>query len=282
MFRRSNRDRPILTVHHGDTHIGSTVALMPPKVQRDDGGMHLASKEQRWYWDCWLRFWEDVAALKKEYGAYVISFSGGDQREGDHHDTTQIWFTSPADQDRAVEEVYAVAGEVADEWVWIRGTQAHDGDHAAGTERYARHFAGQGWKTVRKGGLYSHWIYTGVHGGVNIQVKHQPQTKANVRYLQDAAAERQARYTWRDYAEDWIKPPDIAVWHHVHYRAKGWHNSTFCYVCPSWQLRTAWATNWASSPRVERPGGVCFLCDGGNWRPFELGYKPESSVAWAT
>jgi hypothetical protein len=282
MFRRSNRDRPILTVHTGDTHVGSTVALMPPQVELDSGGTYVASREQRWYWDCWLRFWDDVAALKKEHAARVLAVSGGDQREGDHHDTTQIWFESDADQDRGVELVYEVAGDVVDEWVFVRGTESHDGPMAAATERYAKWFASKGWNVRMNGHLYSWFIWTGVVGGVKFQEKHEPQTKSWVPHTRDVSASRQAQYTWTEYATDWIEPPDIAVWHHVHYRAKGWHNGTFCYVCPAWQLRTAWATNRASSPRVERPGGVCFLCEDGNWRPFELGYKPESSVAWAT
>ena len=275
------KGRPVLTVHFGDMHVGSTVALMPPEVRLENGGTYRASKEQRWYWDCWCRFWEDVAALKKEHGAKVVAVSGGDQQEGDHHQTTEIWFTSSVDQARAVIEVHEVAEPVVDEWVFVRGTESHDGPHAAATESIAAHFAGRGWNVKKNGEIYSWWIYTGVHGGVKVQDKHEPQTKSFVPHTRDLGASRQAQYTWQEYAHDWIEPPDIAVWHHVHYRAKGWYNGTFCYVCPSWQLRTAWATKRGSSPRVERPGGVCFLCEGGNWRPFELGYKPESNVAWA-
>ncbi len=273
--------RPVLVAHHGDTHVGSTASVMPPKVGLDSGGTYEASKSQLWYWKCWLRFWRDVAKLKKEYGAKVLAVSGGDQREGDHHETTQIWFESEADQDRAVEEVYQVANEVADEWVFVRGTEAHDGPLAAGTEGYARTFAEAGWNVRQDGERYSWYIWTGVVAGVKFQDKHSPQTKSRVPHLQDVAASRQAQYTWEEYAHDWIEPPDVAVWHHVHYRARGWYQGTFCYVCPAWQARTAWAVGNASSPRVERPGGVCFLCEGGRWRPFELSYKPESAVAWA-
>jgi hypothetical protein len=275
------KKRPVLTVHTGDTHVGGTTALCPPECRLDSGGAYQASKVQQWYWRCWLKFWRDVAELKREHRATVLAVSGGDQREGDHHDTTQIWFESDADQDRAVEEVYSVAGAVADEWVFVRGTEAHDGPLAAATERYARTFSERGWNVRRCGDLYSWYVWTGVEEGVRFQAKHAPQTKSRLPHLKDAAAARQALYTWQDYAADWIEPPDVAVWHHVHYRAMGWHNGTFCYVCPGWQAGTAWSVGGASSPRVEGPGGVAFLCEGGQWRPVEFKYRPESSVAWA-
>ncbi|MBU2177537.1 MAG: hypothetical protein KJ556_20795, partial [Gammaproteobacteria bacterium] len=97
-------EKPVLTVHFGDTHIGSTTALCPPIVRLDDGGEYRASREQRWFWDCWLRFWDDVSVLKRKYRARVVAIDGGDQREGDHHQTTGIWFVSSTDQDRAVVE----------------------------------------------------------------------------------------------------------------------------------------------------------------------------------
>jgi hypothetical protein len=273
--------KPVLTVHFGDLHVGGTGSLCPPRVALDSGGAYEASKAQRWFWDCWLAFWADVADLKRRHGAEVVAVCGGDEGEGDHHQTTQVWFESGADQERAVRQVLKVGHPVADRWVFVRGTEAHEGPLSSATEARAEGLALAGWPVERGGGTFSHWIYTAVLGGVRFQVKHQPQTRSLVPHTQDASASRQAQYVWEDYAKDWTKPPDVAVWHHVHYRAKGWYQGTFCYVCPSWQLPTAWASRRASSPRVERPGGVCFLCEGGTWKPVELSYRPESSVAWA-
>ncbi len=276
------KNRPVLTVHTGDEHVGSTVALMPPNVETDDGGSYQASVVQQWYWQCWLEFWKDTERLKRQYNAEVVYIHGGDEGEGDHHGTRQIWFVSDADQERAIEAVFAVAAKVVDSWVWVRSTEAHDGPSSAGTEQRAERMARQGANVVRNGALYSHWIYTGIHGGVRFQVKHQPQTRGHLLYTRDLAAGRQALLTWEGYAEDQIDPPDICVWHHVHYRARGWFRNTFCYVCPPWQLPTSWSMGkLQSSPHIEWPGGMRFLCRDGDWQPFELRFRPESGVAWA-
>jgi len=283
MFLKS-KQRPVLLVHAGDQHVGSTKAMLGTPQPLDDGGFYVPSKDQVWFWDCWVQMWREVAALKKRYKAKVVYVSGGDEGEGDHHGSTEIWFVSEADQDRAVEQMFEVAHPTVDEWIFIRSTEAHIGAHSAGTERRARHFASLGWNVwcdPKTPGIYSKWIYTGVHQGVKIQVKHQPQTRSNVPHLQDNAAARQAQYTWIDYAKAWVEPPDLAIWHHIHYRSKGWYQGVFCYTCPSWQLTTAWATRFKSSPRIEHPGGIAFLCEDGHWQPFELDYEPESSVAWA-
>ncbi len=268
--KQEERGRPVLTVHFGDLHIGGTTALCPPETRTDDGGTYHASKAQLWYWECWRRMWRDVSELKRKLRCKVLAVSGGDEAEGDHHSTTQIWFSSSADQQRAIRQAYDIAFPVVDEWVFVRSTEAHDGPLSAGTELRAEALARAGWNVRMNGELFSYWIWTGVVGGVRFQVKHQPGTSSRVPHTQDASASRQAQYMWDDYCKDWIEPPDVAVWHHNHYRAKGWHNHSFCYMCPAWQLPTAWALSRQSSPRVERPGGVAFLCEDGHWRPFEF------------
>ena len=274
------KNRPILTVHVGDPHVGGTTALCPPEVKLDDGGTYHASREQLWFWECWQRFWKDTAELKARFGADVLVVDGGDNGEGDHHGTTQIWFVSETDQDRAIEQVYEVARVVADEWVFVRCTEAHDGPMSAGTERRARAFAGKGWKVRKDGDRFSWWIWTGVVGGVKIQAKHQPQTMSRVPHTTDQAAARQAHYVWEEYCQAGIEPPDVAVFHHVHRKAQGWHSGIACYYVPGWQLPTAWVLKRQSTPRLEPPGGLRILCQEGDWRPFWKTYRPESRVAW--
>lgn len=279
MFIKKNR--PTLTVHIGDMHVGSTVALMPPVVELDDGGKYEASKVQRWYWECWTRFWSETAEIKKQYDAHCVVIWGGDERDGDHHNTTQLWARSENDQDVAAVRVMAVAGDVGDEHAFVRGTPAHDGPAAGATETYAKYFFGKGWNVVKNEHRYSFWVYTGVHGGVNIQAKHQPGTASWVPHTRDLAASRQAQYTWEEYHKMDEKPPDIAVFHHVHYRGRGHYHDTFCYFVPGWQLPTAHVNKRTNAPKVEPPGGVRFLCQNGQYTIFERRYKPESKVAWS-
>jgi len=273
---------PILLVHVGDLHIGSTVALCPPVVELDDGGQRTASAEQVWYWECWQRFWEDTANLARTYGATVRAVMGGDLREGDHHRTTQIWAKVLHDQDRAVYQALEVAEEIVDEWVFVRGTPAHDGPASAAEERYARTLAERGWNVIMNGPRFSWWTYTAVVNGVKVQVKHEPGTKSWVPHTRDGAATRQAFYSWLDYKKKRVEPPDLEIFHHVHYLAgPGSFDSLVCYFMPGWQLPTNWVVRKTHSPNPEPPGGLRVLCQDGGWRPFPKEYLPESSVAWA-
>jgi hypothetical protein len=276
-------DQPVLSVHVGDLHVGSTLALMPPVVELDDGGEYCASKVQLWYWECWQRFWEETAQLKEKYGARCVGIFGGDEREGDHHNTTQIWAKSTADQDQAALQVLEVAGGVLDEAVFVRGTPAHAGPASAATESYARALARRGWK-IRKNwiGHWSYWHYTAVWSGVRFDVAHAPGTKSWVPHTRDAAAARHAQYTWEEYHQEGIDPPDIIVRHHIHHKAQGYYQDTACFFIPSWQLPTNWVkSRGVKSPRIDRPGGLRILCEEGTWRPFWKLYRPRSTVAWS-
>ena len=273
---------PVLTVHVGDLHVGSTVALMPPEVELDDGGTHHASPVQLWYWECWQRFWDDTAELKARAGAYCVVVFGGDEREGDHHNTTQIWAKSTADQDRAVLDVLRVAEPVLDAAVFVRGTPAHDGPASAATEGYAASMAGLGWEVITCEQRFSWWHYLAEWQGVKFDVAHAPGTKSWVPHTTDAAAARHAQYTWEEYHKENMEPPDIVIRHHVHHKAQGYYQDTAAFFIPSWQLPTNWVkSRGVKSPRIEWPGGLRVLCEGGEWRPSWKRFRPRSSVPWA-
>jgi hypothetical protein len=293
MFRRSRKaeqgsqtEPPILTVHFGDMHVGSSVALSPPEVQLDDGNWHRAGDLELWYWECWLRFWADTERLKKKYGAHVVAVCGGDERDGDHHATIQLWSASEADQDRAVMETLQVAAEVADEWVFVRGTPAHTGPGAAATERYARWAAALGWEVIRPPGetpRYSHWCWTGELAGVKFEVAHAPSTKGWKPHTQGPAAARQAFETWHQYSRAGKPAPDVVIRHHVHYAAgPGTHLRTSAFIIPAWQAETDHISSKGvtSALQVQQPGGLRLLCQDGQWQKFWKLYEPRSSVAW--
>ena len=275
--------RPVLTVHVGDLHVGSTVALCPPVVRLDDGGVYKASDAQLWYWNCWRRFWQDTAEIKRKHRAHCVVIFGGDEREGDHHNTTQIWAKTNLDQDRAVIRTLQVAEGIVDQAVFVRGTPAHNGPAAASTEAYAACLARQGWDVIRDGEHYSWWNYTGVWAGVKFDVAHAPGTKSWVPHTTDAAAARHAQYTWELYHKDGIDPPDIIVRHHVHHKAQGYYEDTACFFIPAWQLPTnRIKSRGVKAPRIEWPGGLRILCEGGTWRPMWKRFRTRSKVAWAT
>jgi hypothetical protein len=269
----------------GDEHVGSSLALSPPRVRLDDGGWHEASPLQAFYWECWLRFWDDTAEMARRLRARVVAISGGDERDGDHHQTTQLCLHNEDDQDRAVYETLKVAQGVVDEWHFVRGTPAHDGPASAATERYARTLAGLGWNVVPDGDRWSHWCYTGVHEGVKVEVAHAPGTKSWVPTTRGATCARHAQYTRAEYMESGVEPPDVVVRHHVHYwQGPGCDGPVCCFFVPGWQAATAYVMGRgvkAKPPSVFIPGGLRVVCDRGMWWHRWRLYRPPSGVAWA-
>lgn len=274
-----------ILVHFGDLHVGSSLALCPERVSLSDGGTHLASPLQLFYLECWRRFWADTRELKASLKARVVAICGGDERDGDHHGTTQLWAADELDQDRAVLTVLDEAWDVVDEWVFVRGTPAHCGVNSAATERYAEVLSHRGWNVRKNGDQYSHWIYTGVHGGVKVEVAHAPGTKSWVPNTRGVACARHAAYTRKEYHESDLEPPDVVIRHHVHYwSGPGCDSGTCCFFIPGWQAATTFVhsigvKSAASSHFV--PGGLRLVCDKGGYHPLWKTYRPPTRVAWS-
>lgn len=110
-----------------DTHIGSTVGLAVPKFENDDGQLILASREQKWIYECWLDYWKYVYTLAKQYKARLIVIHLGDVIDGDHHQTTQA-LPNLNDQRRMALELLEPIANIAARMVILRGTGAHAGE----------------------------------------------------------------------------------------------------------------------------------------------------------
>ena len=270
-----------MTVHFGDQHVGSTVALCPPRVELDGGGIYESSAVQSFYWQCWLRFWQDVADIKKRIKADVIGICGGDEGEGDHHNTTQIWFEEKVDQERAIEQVLDVAAPVVDRWVFIRGTPSHEDAPEARARRLADKFDVIQTANER----YSHWAYTGVHGGVKFEVAHAPGTNSWVPHTKGAACARHSQYTRAEYFASGIEPPDVLIRHHVHYwQGPGCSDGTCTFFVPGWQAPTTWVRGRgvkSAAPAGFIPGGLVLICQDGRYTHDWRLYQPPTEVAWS-
>lgn len=116
----------ILLVAIADLHIGSTVALSPPQVTRDDKGAYTHNPAVAWLWAGWLEMWQEIAFQADQHKAEVYLVLNGDLFEGIHHQTTQLWSHNPADWFRAATETLAPAADTAHHIWFTRGTPAHD------------------------------------------------------------------------------------------------------------------------------------------------------------
>ena len=107
----------------GDTHIGSTLAVMKPNYTDLEGNTHKPNKLQKWIWDQWRRMEDDVAkAVGKDKFAILHM---GDVIEGNHHHSTQIVTADVADQPLMAFEVLDPLFSKAEKAFMVQGTECH-------------------------------------------------------------------------------------------------------------------------------------------------------------
>jgi hypothetical protein len=122
-----------------DHHLGSTVALCPPRVRLDDGGVYEASDVQKWLYECWLDYWDQVDEARRRHKAKFAAYLGGDAFEGDHHRTMQIISRNPEAASYISDEVFGQIKQRKPIRTWvIRGTAAHVGGQGYSEEALAR------------------------------------------------------------------------------------------------------------------------------------------------
>ena len=117
-----------IIAHVGDLHVNSSVALMPPKVTKDDGQTVLQSATQRWLWRNWLDYWKLTAEHKRERNASVVGIINGDWGDINKHSKFQL--IEPVNEDIVLDmmiETIAPMRKVCDTIIVVRGTEAHTG-----------------------------------------------------------------------------------------------------------------------------------------------------------
>lgn len=248
---------PAIVVVVGDLHINSTVALIPPSVQLDDGGTHRQSRAQRWIYRCWQDFWQKVEALPRS-ALYVVV--NGDTVEGVHHATTQLVSTNLKDQFRMATELLEPVARASDALFMVRGTESHTGPASMWEELLAKDL---GAVECKAGRTWSWWHLPLSVEGVKLDIAHHPQTHSRRPWTQDSAAARQASITAVEYWENDERPPDAVVRGHVHQWAKGTHKDTWGFFHPAWQLTTAYGTRLGAGRHIEPIGGLVFQCQNG-------------------
>src|SRR5690606_36827403 len=173
--RRARDDRPVVLACVSDLHAGSTVGLCPASgIDLDDGGRYEPSKAQRWLWQCWREYWDEVARERDASGAALYVVLHGDVIDGAHHGTTQIVSGNLDVQGavaRACLEVPRALG--VDRWFVVRGTEAHVGPSAQAEEGIARWL---GAERDRDTGTYSWWHLRLLVHDVLIDAAHHGRT----------------------------------------------------------------------------------------------------------
>lgn len=266
-----------------DQHCGSAIALCPPEIRLDDGGIYKASPVQQWlYNEGWVAYWDWVARLRDEHKASLLCEFNGDMVDGSHHNTTQIISGNPTAQAAVVDAVMSVPLSLGpDGLAFVRGTEAHVGKSAAHEERIARGLEKDGRPVYedQSTGTASHWHLRLEVQGVRIDFKHhgrmgqRPWTTPNV--VLNFAAE-----IFHNHARDGVPHPHIAVRSHYHrYVDSGTFHPTRVIQTPAFQVATAYTYRIAVENLAD-VGGVAVLIRDGKYEILDFIQKPERPKVW--
>ncbi len=258
------------------------MALCPPKIELDDGGVYEASKAQRWLWQNWLAFWERVEKVRDKEKAKLYQVWNGDLTEGSHHGSTQILSGNSSVQAAVVAATMKVPLDLKPDKLWlIRGTEAHVGKSGEGEEKIADGLSRDKRPIVKDGdtGTSSHWHAKMEVQGVRLDFAHhgrigqRPWTEQNIVNLL-------AFQIWVEHHRRGEPPPHFAVRSHFHTFADTANaHPTRVIQTPAWQLHTAFAHKVVTESLADI-GGVLILIRDGAAAVEPVIFKPKGPTVW--
>jgi len=268
-----------LTVVVSDAHINSTVGLLAPRVNLDDGGQYVSSKSQKWAYNNFLSFCKEIETEKRRLGAPTVVIINGDIADDNKHKTSQIITHNKADILKMSVATLMPLTELADAIIVLRGTEAHAGPSASMDEMYAEDVSAE----QSAENIFSWWEFRGKFGGVTFDIAHHPGTFSGMPHSAHAPAGKVAARIEYDYAINGKKPPDIAIRSHNHIFAdSGQTYETRTFITLPWQLTTSYGHRKGFSGRIMPIGGMYFICEDGEYDVHVRRFSPRRSKYWST
>jgi hypothetical protein len=271
--------KPVIIAITSDLHCGSTLGLCPDEgVRLDNGGAYTPSKAQLWVWECWRKFWKDVAVKRSEQKAELRCVFNGDAVEGDHHHTSEIISRNPEPQSYVSERVFSVPLELKPDRVFVvRGTEAHVGPAGCAEESLGRRIQANRNEATK---TWSWWHLRFEVYGVRFDFQHhgrtgtRPWTRASV--VGALAAE-----IFYEHSAAGYPAPHLAIRSHRHVHADSYDASpTRVIQTPAWQLKTAHAHKVAPESIADIGGIIITVYPDGKYDVEKKLYKPELPKMW--
>lgn len=241
----------ITVAYISDTHINSSVSVCVPVTNLDDGGTYHASPAQRWLWDNWVDFWDNVKSRKGQ----KVAIFGGDLVELDtKRRSNQIISPDKAVIQKLVTDTIEPALQAVDSVIFIRGTQAHVGKSAWSEEDIAN----DATNTFRESENRASWYnFIGMIGDKKFDVSHHAAMGALPWTYKNAANSLQAKALWHYCVNLKTAPPDVVLRAHNHRYAES-AGETLAIFAPCWTLITEYGYRTGHEMELADIGGVIF------------------------
>ncbi len=256
-----------------DLHGNSTVGLVTPTVNLDDGGTFRSSKGQKFLWRSWLDFWEVIARDKRKHKAEVWTAFNGDLADKFvKYQTVQLITHNDANIIDMILDTIEPALEVSDKKFIVRGTAAHGGQGGIIEEIIGKEIGAE-----MDGDNHSFWHLDLWCENVLYDIEHHgslgrlPWTKANS--LNRLVAELVIKYRNK-------RCPDVALRSHNHrYGRSDDSMGTVAFALPAWQLFTEF-THRIGAIEPADIGGMYFINDKGKYTPVVKRYPVPEVRPW--
>lgn len=274
------RKHPVLIAVVNDIHAGGTTALCPDTIHLDDGGEYSASKAQRWLFQCFGNYWQQIRQKREQLDAELYVVVNGDLVEGDHHRTTQILSGNPNAQAAAWTACAHVFLDLKpDRIAIIRGTGAHAGVSASAEERIADGLRRDKRPIVSdpETGAASWWHWRPEIQGVRLDFAHHgrmgrlPRTRGSQLVL----------YAW-DITDEHVQSghpiPHLAFRAHNHKKGDSGSAAPVRVVATgAWQFATEHVHKVAADSLAD-VGGAYVVIENGEYDVRQVTFNPERPV----
>lgn len=275
-------DRPVVIAHVSDVHAGSAVALCPERVPLDDGGEYVASKAQRWLFQCWRDFWGIVDDTRQKEDADLLAALNGDLVDGQVKQSTQILSANPNAQASVVNSALAIPLALKPERiVVVRGTGAHVGNSACSEERIADGLRRDKRPIITDpdSGTASWWHWRAVIQGVRLDVTHHGRTGLR-EHTRGSAAVLHAHDILLSHVKAGHDYPHLCLRGH-HHKFNDSHDACPVRVVTSgaFQLQTEYVKKVAADS-LSDIGGIIVVIRNGEYDVRKVRFFPERGPVW--
>lgn len=269
--------RPVVLAVTGDWHVNDITALAPPIFKRALDSTNRAGKLQRAIWRAWLEYWELVGSIKAEMGATVINVYLGDLGDLNKYSTAELISTYKPDIQNALLDVSEPARAVSDYDIVIRGTESHVGAAGELEEWFAHDISAE----QSPEGHNSWWAWRGEVAGVRVHATHHPPTGTKLPHKHGQAVARSCEYLAAEYhLYGWRDKPQLALWGHRHWCARGEEMGIEGWMCPPWKGLGGYGRKIGITLPNPVGGLIAILPGDGTWTVKRFLRHPPRARAW--
>ena len=254
-----------------DTHINSTVAVCPPRIELDEGS-YVATRPQRWLWECWQDFATEFYKLP---GRHIVVVNGDVGELDTKRRSLQLITTNKAIIQSIILDTLKPLTADADMVYVLRGTSAHTGKSAWLEEWLA--------KDLDNASKPSLWRLQANCEGVRLDIAHHASMGRSEQAKLNAPA-KLAVDTFYQYTLANHKPPHLVIRSHNHRWADTGNNYPVRVLyTAAWTFATEYIyrTGLYNADMLANIGGYYITCEDGAYTVEQKAYKPERRNIWA-